>query len=155
VARSHWGSKILWRSVYVVRQIAERERRRIVLEEFLPGLIIIFVLFPISKGGGEWNILWAIEEDMVACMNRFRSAAITVRGEVLMKSLSIFTHRGVSGDGTSHATDGHNIVARQGDEEGLSLFVSNIWFEYLSFPSYWEPTISFVRLGCGQDSPVS
>ena len=147
MAQSHWGSKILWRSVNVVRQVAERERRSIVLEELLPGLIVIFILFPVSQGGRKWNIRWAFAEYVLSRVGGVKSAMFAVCREFWVEALSIFTRRGVSGDGVSHSTNGRYVIAQKVDEERLRLFVTDTGLEHPLATSDWEPTVTFVRLG--------
>ena len=59
-------AKILCASVNIVRQITEREGRRVCLEENLPGLIVSSSIFPISKRDGKGLVLWACEENMAS-----------------------------------------------------------------------------------------
>ena len=80
-------------------------------------------------------------------MKGARSAVIAVCCAVWKEPLSIFTRRGVSGDGVGHATGGHYVVTHHGKEEGLSRFVTNSGLEHPLLLTYWEPSASFVRMG--------
>ena len=133
--------------MHVVRQIAERKRRRVCLEEILPGLVVEFILFPVSYRGGKRYILWAVEKNMVSCMRDVRSTMVAVCGEVWVEALVVFTRGGVSGDGASHATNGQYVVTGHGKEEVLRLFITNGRLEHPLLSSYWEPTATFVHLG--------
>ena len=107
----------------------------------------MLVFFPISQRCGKWDILWAFEKDMLLSVRGVWSAMVAVSSEARMETLSVFTRWGMSGDGASHAANGRNIVARHGNKERFCMFVTDVGFEYPLLPSYWEPTVSFVRLG--------
>ena len=88
-------AKILCSLVNIVRQVAEREGRRVCLEEDLPGLIISPNIFPVSERDSKGFVLWACEKDMVPGMLGLGSAGFAEGGFAQMESLSIFARRGV------------------------------------------------------------
>ena len=96
MARSHGMQKFSTRSMNVVQQIAEREGRRVCLEEILPGLIIVLIFFPVNKRDCKWYVLRTMKKNMLPCMFYIWSAVVAVGWECAVKALSIFTRRGVS-----------------------------------------------------------
>ena len=101
----------------VLRQIAEGQCRRICLEEFLPGLIVISIFFPISKREGKGFVLWAREQGVTSCMLDFWAAEFTEGWFVWMKASTIFARCGVIGEGASHTASGVDVVTRQSHDE--------------------------------------
>ena len=85
---------------------------------------------------------------MVTCVWGAWPAVVAVGGEIQMETLTVFTCGGVSGEGAGHATIGQYVVTRHGNEEILRLFVTNGWLEHPLLSSYWEPSTSFIHLGC-------
>ena len=141
--------------MYVIRQIAERKGGRVCLEEDLPGLIVSSSVFPISKRDGKRFVLWACEENMVPGMLGLRSAGFAKCGFVRMESLSIFARRGVICQGAGHTANGRYVIPGQSREESLARLVGDVGFELPTSPFNWEPAAALVRMGRGENAPVS
>ena len=138
----------------VVRQVAEREGRRICLEENLPGLIITPSILPVSERYGKGLVLWACEKNVASGMLGLGSAGLAESGFVWMEPSSIFARRGVVCQGASHTANGRYIIPGQSREEGLARLVNYVGFEFPTSPFDWEPAAAFVRMGCGKNTPV-
>ena len=79
----------------IVRQIAEREGRRVGLEESLPSLIIASIVFPVSIGSGKGLVHGTREQGVVVGMLGIRSASLAMCRFVRVKSPMIFARRGM------------------------------------------------------------
>ena len=154
-ARSHGGSKNTLPLMSVIQQITERKGRRICLEESLPGLIISSSVFPVSKRGGKGLVLWACKEYVTSGMLGLRSAGLAECGFVRMELLSIFARRGVICQGAGHTANGRYVIPGQSREESLARLIGDIGFELPTYPFNWEPAAALVRMGRGENAPVS
>ena len=141
--------------VYVVRQIAERKGGRISLEENLPGLIVASNTLPVSKQSGEGLVPWACKEDVTSGMLGIRSASFAEGGFVWMEPSSIFASRGMVCQSASHTANGSDVIPGQRHEEVLACFIGDVGFELPASPFDWKPTAALVRMGCGENTPVS
>ena len=98
--------------MYVLWQVAEGERRRIRLEKSFPGLVVLPILFPVSKRRSKWNVTGTVDQYVGARMQYLRRVAVlAVSWKAWMEALSVFARWGMSGDGASHATNGLYIVS--------------------------------------------
>ena len=109
--------KILCLLMYIVWQVAKRERRRVGLEENLPSLIIPSIIFPVSKGDGKRLVHGARKQGVVAGMLGVRSACFAVCGFSRVEAPSVFARRGVVCEGAGHTANGRYIITRHSHEE--------------------------------------
>ena len=139
----------------VFRQVAESECGRVVLEENLPRLVVVPVVFPISKRRGKGGIRWAMEEDVSPSVFNVWTAEFAMRWRVGVKAAPVFTRGGVVCEGAGHTAGGLNVIGRERQEEAFGRLIADVGFKQPTFPLDGDPPASFVRLGLREDAPVS
>ena len=134
-------------SMNVLRQVADGERGRVILEEDLPGFIILSIVFPVSKRWRKGSIRWTREKHVRSGVFGVGPAELAVRRLIRVKALAIFARRGVVCQGASHTAGGLNVVARKHQEEAFCMLVADVGLEQSALSSYWDPSMAFIRLG--------
>ena len=106
----------------ILRQVAKGKCRRIVLEEQLPGLIVISVAFPVSEGRGKGSVRWAGEQNVGPRVFDVRSTELAMRRLIRVETFAVFSCRGVVRQCAGHTTGGLNVIGRECQEEAFGLY---------------------------------
>ena len=92
---------------------------------------------------------------MLSCVFNIRSTVFAMCRRVRVKPAAVFSSWCVVCEGAGHTACGLNVISGKCQEETFNEFVADIRLEQSAFTPYWDPALTFVRLGLRKEAPVS